>query len=126
MKTAQFLITLLIITFYVSFYNKVRAESHEKREKPQFIFPVGCSYGKNCWVVNYVDVDPAEDMAKDFKCNRKTYDGHKGTDFALGSVAQMNEGVDVLAAASGRILRVRDSEDDVLKTPEEIKKIKSK
>lgn len=108
---------------YVSFYNKVFAESHEKRDVPQFIFPVACSYGKDCWAVNYVDVNPAQSEAQDFRCNSKTYDGHKGVDFALGSVARMKAGVDVLAAASGKVLRVRDSEDDVLKTKTEQKAI---
>ena len=90
----------------------------------RFLFPAGCSYGKDCWAVNYVDVDPAEGSAKDFKCNIKTYDGHKGVDFALGSITRMHAGVDVFAAASGKVLRVRDSENDLLKTSEEFKKIR--
>ena len=106
-----------------NFYTKAYAESHENDTKPQFIFPVACVYGEDCWAVNYVDVDPAPEAIKDFNCKRKSYDGHKGTDFALGSVQHMKEGVDVFAAADGRILRVRDGEDDRLKTKEEFQEI---
>ena len=88
-----------------------------------FIFPAGCTYGEDCWAVNYVDTDTG-DAAQDFTCGPKSYDGHKGTDFALGSVAQMRSGVDVLAAADGRVLRVRDGEDDHLKTGAEITALK--
>ncbi|MBI1300551.1 MAG: peptidoglycan DD-metalloendopeptidase family protein [Alphaproteobacteria bacterium] len=100
------------------FYNKAIAESETK-----FIMPVACHYGEECWVVNFVDVDPVDNAAADFKCGPKTYDKHKGTDFALASVRQMNAGVNVLAAADGRVLRFRDTEDDRLKTPEELAEI---
>lgn len=93
-------------------------------DTPHFIFPAACTYGKTCWAVNYVDVDPAKNAVKDFTCNIKTYDAHKGTDFALGSVKQMRAGVDVLAAANGTVLRLRDGESDTLKTPEEFENIR--
>lgn len=112
-RFALFGFVLLILT------NPVYAESKK------FLFPVGCTYGEDCWAVNYVDVDP-KDGRQDFKCNQKTYDGHKGTDFALGSITQMQEGVDVFAAAQGKILRVRDGENDALKTPDEMKDLKER
>lgn len=93
-------------------------------EEPRFIFPADCIYGDNCWAVNYVDVDPKDDVIKDFKCTRKSYDGHKGTDFALGSITHMNQGVNVFAAADGRVLRVRDGENDIIKTEDELASIK--
>ncbi len=123
MKKIPFLLIVSAFLLHGFFYSKVRAESHENSDSPQFIFPAACSYGKDCWAVNYVDVDPAEGSAQDFRCNHKTYDTHKGVDFALGSVAHMKAGVDVLAAASGKVLRVRDSEDDTLKTKDEQKVI---
>lgn len=117
--------TLLLAILFLSFgiYSKSMAQSHENAQTPQFLFPLGCTYGQDCWAVNYVDVDPAKDQTKDFQCNSKTYDGHQGTDFALGSVAQMNKGIDVLAAAAGKVLRLRDGESDALKSAEEIKAI---
>lgn len=123
MKNALFIYVFAAVFLHGIFYNKVRAESHEKVETPQFIFPVGCSYGHDCWAVNYVDVNPSADVREDFMCNRKTYEGHKGSDFALPSMQQMQKGVDVLAAAAGRVLRVRDSENDVLKSKEELKSL---
>lgn len=92
-------------------------------ENPKFIFPLACTYGQDCWPVNYVDVNPA-DKAQDFECKTKTYDGHKGSDFALGSITHMNKGVDVIAAAAGKVLRVRDGQSDHLKTEEELESLK--
>ncbi|MCB1720295.1 MAG: peptidoglycan DD-metalloendopeptidase family protein [Alphaproteobacteria bacterium] len=80
-----------------------------------FTFPIDCTLGTDCWIANYVDVDPTEGV-KDFKCTAKTYDGHKGVDFALKSRAVMENGVNVLAARNGKILRVRDGENDDPKT----------
>lgn len=95
-------------------------------EEIRFLYPAACQYGSECWAVNYVDVDPAKNSAKDFKCNGKTYDGHKGSDFALSGIGQMRAGVDVLAAASGRVVRVRDGESDRLKTPEELDNVRAR
>jgi hypothetical protein len=84
----------------------------EKTAPPQFMFPVSCSIGQDCWTVNYNDSDAAPDSAKDFRCGPRTYDGHDGTDFAIRDKAAMIDGVDVLAATEGKILRVRDEMDD--------------
>ena len=88
-------------------------------EPPQLGFPVDCQLNGNCWIANYVDVDPAENSIKDFTCNAKTYDGHKGTDFALASRDAMMDGVNVLATLDGKVLRLRDGESDHVKTSEE-------
>ncbi len=92
-------------------------------QEPRFIFPAGCTYGQNCWAVNYVDVDGKGGTWQDFKCGPKSYDMHKGTDFALSSISQMKSGVDVFAAADGRVLRFRDGESDRLKSEEEMQDI---
>lgn len=112
--------SILCFVFVCLFDHGVRAQNI------QFLYPLSCTYGEDCWLVNYVDVDPADGVAQDFKCKRKTYDGHKGSDFAIGSIAQMREGVDVLAAMKGTVLRVRDGEDDRLKTDEELASITAK
>ncbi|HOO81015.1 MAG TPA: peptidoglycan DD-metalloendopeptidase family protein [Alphaproteobacteria bacterium] len=92
--------------------------SAKAQNTPKFSFPLDCTLGTDCWIANYVDVDPTEGV-KDFKCTAKTYDGHKGVDFALKSRVIMNKGVNVLAAADGTILRMRDSENDNPKTKQE-------
>jgi murein DD-endopeptidase len=93
--------------------------------KPQFAFPVDCELGKTCWTVNYVDTDSHPKSARDFTCASKTYEGHKGTDFGLRSRIEMNNGVNVLAARDGKVLRMRDGEDDTPKTEEEYQTIRN-
>ena len=79
---------------------------------PTFALPAACALGDDCFVQNYVDTD-ASPAAADFSCGGLTYDGHKGTDIRLRNYVAMEQGVDVLAAAPGTVLRVRDSMDDV-------------
>lgn len=86
-------------------------------------FPVDCTLGQDCLTVHYLDMDPS-DKAADPYCGKKTYDGHKGTDFTLLNRAQLQKGVNVLATADGKILRLRDGEDDTPKSKEQIKAIK--
>lgn len=89
----------------------------------ELLFPVDCKLGEDCLTVSYVDVDPSENYA-DFTCTNKSYDGHKGVDFALQSRLTMKEGVNVLAAADGKILRNRNSETDSIKKEDEYQAIR--
>lgn len=77
------------------------------------IVPIDCELGHTCVIQNYVDHDPSAG-ARDYKCGKLTYDGHKGTDFRLPTVTAQRAGVNVLAAADGQVLRVRDGVADVL------------
>lgn len=74
--------------------------------------PLDCTPGVDCWVVNNVDLD-SSDGAQDFKCRQHTYDGHKGTDFAIRSLQRMGEGVPVRASAAGVVAGVRDGMPDI-------------
>lgn len=111
---------LLLVSFIAS---STSAHSAHAQDVPHLAFPVDCTLGQDCWSVNYVDVAPS-DIARDFKCQEKTYDEHKGTDFGLRSRAEMKAGVDVLAAAAGTVVRLRDGESDSLKNDEELETIK--
>jgi murein DD-endopeptidase len=73
----------------------------------KFDLPIKCNLGKDCFVLLYSDRDPGPE-AVDFGCGRMTYDGHTGTDFAIPDESIMRQGVPVLAAADGKVLRVRD------------------
>lgn len=73
--------------------------------------PIDCTLGQTCFIQNYVDRAAGPD-AQDFMCHGLTYDGHAGTDFALPSLAAMEDGVAVLAAAPGTVLARRDGEPD--------------
>ena len=79
---------------------------------PQFEIPVACALGSVCVVQNYLDHEPGPG-ARDQTCGPLTYDGHRGIDFRLPSARVMAAGVAVLAAAPGRVLRVRDGEPDI-------------
>ncbi len=79
--------------------------------------PIDCTLGETCHIQQTVDHDPT-DGASDFACGRLTYDGHKGTDFALPSLAAQIEGVNVVATAPGTVRGVRDGMADILQTGE--------
>lgn len=77
--------------------------------------PVDCGIGEDqgCFIQHYVDRD-AGPARRDVMCRTTlTYDGHGGTDFALRSWADMEAGVDVLAAAAGTVRAVRDGVEDI-------------
>lgn len=75
--------------------------------EPRLAMPVDCELGKTCFIQNYMDRDPSP-KARDFTCSGLSYDTHKGTDFALPSLAAMHEGVDIRAAATGVVKGARD------------------
>jgi hypothetical protein len=70
-------------------------------------WPIDCKLGQTCAIQNYVDDDPGP-AALDYDCRHRTYPEHKGVDIRLNSMALERQGVNVLAAAPGRVLRVRD------------------
>lgn len=74
--------------------------------------PIACTPGRDCWIANYFDRDSAPGV-KDIGCGARTYDGHDGTDFALRDLKAMGAGVEVVAAASGRVKAARDGVTDV-------------
>lgn len=79
---------------------------------PLFQQPVACTLGETCYIQQYMDLDPTEGFT-DYRCNALSYDGHKGTDFALPTNEAARAGVDVLAAADGTVLGTRDDMPDV-------------
>lgn len=79
--------------------------------EPRLAMPLDCTLGVDCFVQNYVDRDPGPG-AQDFTCGGLSYDGHKGTDFALTSLAAMQAGVTVRAAAGGVVKAMRDGMAD--------------
>lgn len=89
---------------------------------PTFSLPVDCELGETCFIQNYVDHDEAEGHF-DHTCGPLTYDGHKGTDFALPTTDAMDQGVNVLAAADGVVLGTRDGMIDKEITVEDIPKL---
>ncbi len=81
-------------------------------QPPKLEMPIRCTSGQDCWVVNYVDVDPGTGV-RDYTCGKATYDGHKGIDIAIVDAARMREGVPVYAAAAGIVRGVRNNMEDI-------------
>jgi len=81
-------------------------------EPPRFELPIACAIGQSCFVQNYVDADPGP-ASRDHQCGSLSYDDHNGTDFRLPTMAAQRAGVEVLAAAPGRVLRRREGVADI-------------
>jgi hypothetical protein len=75
--------------------------------------PIACTPGKDCFIQQYVDVQPGPG-AKDYHCGTATYEEHSGTDFRLLSVKAAAAGIPVVASAAGRIKAVRHGMEDRL------------
>lgn len=73
--------------------------------------PVRCELGRDCYIQSFADRMPGPEAA-DYTCGTLSYDGHGGTDFRVPTLRDMAQGVDVLAAAPGRVRGVRDGEPD--------------
>ncbi len=72
-------------------------------DRPELTLPIDCELGKTCFIQHYFDaVDGI--LGRDHRCGRATYNGHNGTDFRIISFAQVEKGVEVLAAAPGTVM----------------------
>jgi murein DD-endopeptidase MepM/ murein hydrolase activator NlpD len=74
--------------------------------------PIKCRPGVSCFFQNYVDHDPS-DKARDYRCGGRSYDGHDGTDIRIRNLEIQRQGVEVLAAAPGRVIGGRNDMEDV-------------
>ena len=91
----------------------VSAGASVSAEPPALGIPIECRLGQDCFIQQYVDVDPGPG-ARDYTCEAATYDGHKGTDFRVRTLADVARGVAVLASAGGTVKGVRDGVPDRL------------
>jgi Peptidase family M23 len=74
--------------------------------------PIKCQPGLTCFFQNYVDHD-ASDKVRDYSCGGRSYDGHDGTDIRIRNLEIQRQGVEVLAAAPGRVIGARNDMEDV-------------
>ena len=74
--------------------------------------PVKCQPGLTCFFQNYVDHD-ASDKVRDYRCGGRSYDGHDGTDIRIRNLEVQRQGVEVLAAAPGRVIGGRNDMEDI-------------
>jgi len=75
--------------------------------------PVACEMGELCFVQQFPDLASGQ-AASDPFCGTATYDGHKGTDIRINSMADLERDIAVVAVAAGTVARVRDGEPDRL------------
>jgi hypothetical protein len=87
--------------------NEARAQSDNGL---RFELPIACNLGETCFVQNYVDRDASAEVT-DYTCGSASYNGHTGTDFRTRTIT---ETVDVIAAADGKVLALRDTVPDNL------------
>jgi hypothetical protein len=87
------------------------SHTHAASRPPAFSLPLDCEIGTRCFVQNYVDQAPGEEV-EDHTCGYLSYDGHKGTDIRVSDLAELKKGVTVIAAAAGRVTAIRDGVPD--------------
>lgn len=91
-----------------------------------FTKPLDCTLDRDCWIVNVPDAGPGA-RVEDHRCAYRTYEGHKGTDFAIRDFRGIDEGVPVVASAGGIVTAARDgAEEYFMQTPETRRLIGSK
>ncbi len=82
------------------------------KDRPPFLdLPLRCTLGADCFIQHYIDLDPTK-AAHDYRCGSMTYDGHGGTDIRVRTLADMRSGVEVVAAADGIVVNLRNGVPD--------------
>jgi hypothetical protein len=87
--------------------------AQEKAPSIQLQFPVNCTLDQDCFIQQFTDMDESEKSVDPF-CGTASYDGHKGTDIRLRTFEDIDNNIEVLAAASGTIKGVRKNKPDRL------------
>ena len=87
--------------------------------------PIDCDLTNTCYIQQYVDRDPSK-KSNDYLCTGQSYDGHKGTDFAIPSIVDIEKNITVFAAADGVVEGIRDSMADIEYTAEIADQVKDR
>ena len=88
------------------------ASGHAAPDGPRLGFPLACVVGQTCEIQHYVDRDAGPGV-RDYRCGAQSYEGHNGIDIRLLDMAAQRRGVGVLAAAAGKVTRLRDGVADI-------------
>jgi peptidase M23-like protein len=76
-------------------------------------FPQAGVLGRDLFLRNFTDLDPAAVLVRDWDCSSYTYDGHRGHDSLIRSFREQAIGVPVFAAHSGVVIDAHDGELDM-------------
>lgn len=79
-----------------------------------FSKPLKCTLDRDCWIINLPDADSSAKVT-DHRCGFRTYNGHKGTDFAIRDFRALDAGAEIIAAGPGIITAARDGADEYFK-----------
>jgi hypothetical protein len=84
-------------------------------------FPANCAIGEDCFVLFYPDSYNTSRFT-DHKCGSRTFDQNHATVITSHSIQQMLNGVAVLSAADGKVLKVKkdnelSDDDQYIKSP---------
>lgn len=91
-------------------------------EGPLLQSPIDCDLTGPCYIQQYMDRQPGAGW-HDYQCSTLSYNGHRGTDFALPNLKMMEDGVNVIAAAPGTVRGTRDDMPDTGWTADTIRDI---
>lgn len=82
-------------------------------QSPSFVFPLECTPGETCWILNYMDINRSPGKAEDYTCGSRTYDQYNGTAIAA---RDMKEKLKAVAVADGVVDVALDgkAEDKIL------------
>lgn len=103
----------IFLGFAVAIWGVELSDSARAAEgAPTLSLPIKRRLSEDCWLVNLVDLDKGPGIL-DYKCSSHSYNGHKGTDFAIRDSRTMRGGVPVVASATGTVKAIRDGMRDV-------------
>lgn len=80
-----------------------------------FSKPLDCTLDRDCWIINLPDANGSAAKAADHRCGFRTYNGHKGTDFAIRDYRALDTGAAVVAAGPGIVTAARDGAEEYFK-----------
>jgi len=103
-------LTLLGLTAFAGF--GLTGTAHAAPVGPLLGFPLACVVGQTCEIQHYVDREAGPGV-RDYRCGAQSYEGHNGIDIRLLDMAAQRRGVNVLAAAAGKVTRLRDGVADI-------------
>ncbi len=87
-----------------------------KEDEASFLlpfFPQGGVLGRDLFLSNFTDQNPAREQIQDWDCSGYTYDGHRGHDSLIRSFREQAVGVPVFAALGGTVFLTHDGEPDM-------------
>lgn len=76
-------------------------------------FPQAGVLGRDLFLNNFTDQNPALELVRDWDCSDYTYDGHQGHDSLIRTFREQHIGVPVFAVRDGVVVDTHDGEPDM-------------